>query len=271
MTRTPHPYGTNDKPAHAHVGPPTGPDGPDEPAHSHGANGFPASRAHAPVGPAVGPNGSENVSHGVTGQSGQIAGAGVRPKLDGNTDTRGLVPEDERVHLQVFGADVRTLRKAAGLTQEQLGKLAGIGTTHISRLEQGRRRPSVDAIKALARILAPSGTTEAVEQRLGTLAGDSLREGAARRKRQAENKHRKAAAAEMARFQRKMGRLVADRECRGVLVDDSLRRMASRDLAERLQPFKDDPGITGIEPVRSRRDPREEVRELIRSMKRGRR
>lgn len=255
-------YGTHTKPADVRVGPEAGvqrSDGPnaksacrrlglDSESERSGAgttngNGFDGSRAPAPVG----------------------------PTLDGNTDTRGLVPEEERVHLQAFGTDVRAMRKAAGLTQERLGKLAGIGTTHISRLEHGRRRPSVDAIKALARILAPSGTADAVEQRWGALAGDSLREGAARKKRRVDNKHRKAAAAELSKVKAKMGRLIADKERRGQPVPDVLRSLADIDISRRLQPVEDEPGITGIEPLRTARDTREEVRDIIRSMTRRRR
>lgn len=223
--------------------------------HSDGTN--PQTRVRGRVGLEPKPNRSD-------------AGTHSRPILDGNSDTRGLVSDEERAHLQTFGSEVRTMRKAAGLSQERLGKLAGIGTTHIGRLEQGRRRPSVDAIKALARILAPAGTTDAVEQHLGALAGDSLREGAARRKRRVENKHRREAAAELNRMTRKLTRLIADKERRGLPVPDSLRRMAALDLSARLQPI-DDPGITGIEPVPTARDTHEEVQGLIRSMTRRRR
>lgn len=257
-TTSVHPYGTDD-PRVSHVGPDISPQ--DEP------NGFDASRARAHVGLSSDPNRSETVSHGVNG----AAGTHVGPRLDGNTDTRGLVSAEEREHLQPFGEDVRAMRKAAGLTQERLGKLAGIGTTHVSRLEQGRRRPSVDAIKALARILAPVGTADAVEQRWGTLAGDSLREGAARRKRRVDNKQRRAAASELVKVQAKLGRILADKERRGLPVNESLRSLASLDMKSRIRPIEDDPGITGIEPFRSPRDAREEVRELIQSMKRRRR
>jgi transcriptional regulator with XRE-family HTH domain len=280
--------GTNPKPAYAHVGLEKRPDGTDEPdpAPSHGVNphrvvapvgpttespdrpnGSDGGRARAHVGPTVDPNRSETVSHGVNGAP---VSAPVRPRLDGNTDTRGLVSEEEREHLQPFGAELRTMRKAAGLTQAQLGKLAGIGTTHISRLEHGRRRPSVDAIKALARILAPAGATDAAEQRLASLAGDSLREGTARRKRRIDNKHRREAAAEFTKAQTKMRRLIAQKERRGEPVPDILRSLAGHDLSGRLGAVEDEPGITGIEPARSARDAREEIRDLIKSVKRRR-
>ncbi len=229
---------------------------------SDGPNG---KSAHAHVGPSAASYGTN--AHGVH------SGAPMRvgPILDGNTDTRGLVSPEERVQLQPFGTELRALRKAAGLSQEQLGKLAGIGTTHISRLEQGRRRPSVDAIKALARILAPERTTDAVERRLGALAGDSLREGAARRKRRVDNKHRREAAAEIAKHQAKLGRVIARKEMSGLPVNDSLRNLASLDLTARLRPVEDEPGITGIEPRRTRRDAQEDIRDIIKSMTKRRR
>lgn len=260
-TKDAYAHGTQTKPARAHVGPKKGPDGTNP-------NGFDGSRARAHVGPTAGPNGSETVSHGANGSP---AYAPVRPRLDGNTDTRGLVSEEEHEHLQPFGAELRTMRKSAGLTQEQLGKLAGIGTTHISRLEHGRRRPSVDAIKALAHSLAPAGATDAAEQRLASLAGDSLREGAARRKRRIDNKHRREAVAQLTKAQNKMRRLIADKERRGEPVPDVLRSLAGHDLSARLRPLDDEPGITGIQPVRSAVDHRQEVQDLIRSMKRRRR
>ncbi|WP_427130245.1 helix-turn-helix domain-containing protein [Pseudarthrobacter sp. S9] len=174
--------------------------------------------------------------------------AHVGPILDGNTDTRGLVSDEEREHLQAFGMDVRALRKASGLTQEQLGKLAGIGTTHISRLELGRRRPSIDAIKALARILAPAGTADAVEQRLARLAGDSLRTGAARRKRQRDNKHRVAALREMERTNRKLKGLMVGRgtgpDLSG-LVESGETAIARMKAEIQAEPS----GIRGVVPI----------------------
>lgn len=243
-----------------------GPDGPDK------GNGFPAGRAHAHVRPSSHPNRSEThadaasnapgahssrvpayvrpeaVSEASTGRTAKPASGHVGPILNGNTDTRGQVSEEERAHLQPFGADVRTLRKAAGLSQERLGKLAGIGPTHISRLEQGRRRPSVDAITALARILAPEGTTDAVEQRLARLAGDSLRTGAVRRKRQRDNKHRLAALREMERSNRKLKSLMARRaggsDLHG-LVESGEAYAASMRAGLEAEPA----GIRGVVPV----------------------
>jgi transcriptional regulator with XRE-family HTH domain len=245
-----HPYGTQGAPAQAcALGQISGPDGPDA------GNGFLAGRAPAHVGldsPPLGshPSGSETLANRSPAHGVNLPGAPKRvgPRLDGNTDTRGLVDDAERERLRPFGTEVRAMRKAAGLTQERLGKLAGIGTTHISRLEQGRRRPSVDAIQAVARIIAPEGTADAAEQRLAHLAGDSLRTGAARRKRQRDNKHRIAALREMERANRKLKSIMAGRtsgpDLRGLL--DSGEDLAAGMRAElEAEPT----GIRGVVPV----------------------
>lgn len=45
---------------------------------------------------------------------------------------------------------VATLRKAKGLTQVQLGELAGVTGTYICEIEQGNRTPSLRVVKRLA-------------------------------------------------------------------------------------------------------------------------
>ena len=54
-----------------------------------------------------------------------------------------------------FGARLRRLREAAGLTQEQLAERAGLSAKAVSALERGeRRRPYPHTLEALARALA---------------------------------------------------------------------------------------------------------------------
>ena len=53
----------------------------------------------------------------------------------------------------VFGRRVRTLRAANGLTQEELGRAAGIDYKHLSAVERGAKTPSFDAIGKLAKAL----------------------------------------------------------------------------------------------------------------------
>lgn len=52
-----------------------------------------------------------------------------------------------------FGKQLRKLRLEQGLTQEQLAERLGCATTFISRIENGRRSPSLANIGRLAEIL----------------------------------------------------------------------------------------------------------------------
>lgn len=53
-----------------------------------------------------------------------------------------------------FGARVRELRHAAGISQEELGHRAGLHPTYVSSVERGRRNVSLVNIHALADGLA---------------------------------------------------------------------------------------------------------------------
>jgi transcriptional regulator with XRE-family HTH domain len=50
----------------------------------------------------------------------------------------------------VVGMNVRRLRKAAGLTQEQLAFEAKIDLTYVGGIERGRRNPSVLVLARIA-------------------------------------------------------------------------------------------------------------------------
>src|SRR5580765_7611387 len=57
-----------------------------------------------------------------------------------------------------FGAQLKTLREAAGFTQEELATIAGLSVHAVSALERGqRRRPHVDTVRALAAALDLTG------------------------------------------------------------------------------------------------------------------
>ncbi len=49
-----------------------------------------------------------------------------------------------------FGARVKRLRDAAGLSQEQLGELCGMHLSAVSRLERGLRDPRLTTIARVA-------------------------------------------------------------------------------------------------------------------------
>jgi transcriptional regulator with XRE-family HTH domain len=52
-----------------------------------------------------------------------------------------------------FGAALRRLRLAAGMTQEQLGLEAGVQRNFISLIETGQNQPTITTIARLARAL----------------------------------------------------------------------------------------------------------------------
>lgn len=57
---------------------------------------------------------------------------------------------------KLVGRNAIRLRKAAGLTQEQLAERSGFSQQYISRLEQGRRNPTVVTLYELASALGVS-------------------------------------------------------------------------------------------------------------------
>jgi len=52
-----------------------------------------------------------------------------------------------------IGLNIAALRKAKGLTQEELGHRAKIHQTYLSNVEQGRRNPSLVVLDRLAKAL----------------------------------------------------------------------------------------------------------------------
>ena len=53
-----------------------------------------------------------------------------------------------RSHL--LGARIKELRKRAGLSQDQLAEQVGIESKYLSRLEVGKRNPSLDTLERIA-------------------------------------------------------------------------------------------------------------------------
>jgi transcriptional regulator with XRE-family HTH domain len=54
---------------------------------------------------------------------------------------------------RLFGKRVRTIRKAAKITQERAAEEAGLNPKYLGQIERGEKRPSFDAIVALAKAL----------------------------------------------------------------------------------------------------------------------
>lgn len=60
---------------------------------------------------------------------------------------------DGRTWARRVGANVRRLRKARELTQEDLAGEAGIGMRHLGRIERGEISPTVDILAKIAVVL----------------------------------------------------------------------------------------------------------------------
>ena len=62
----------------------------------------------------------------------------------------------KKIHLTLqsaFGLAVRSLRKRAGLSQEELADKSGLHRTYIGSVERGERNISLENIQALAGVL----------------------------------------------------------------------------------------------------------------------
>lgn len=53
----------------------------------------------------------------------------------------------------LLGNRIREIRKAKGLTQEQLAELVDIEQKHVSRIELGKNAPTVDRLDQLSKVL----------------------------------------------------------------------------------------------------------------------
>ena len=67
-----------------------------------------------------------------------------------------------------FGARLRKMREAAGLTQEVFARKASITQAHLSKLETGKRLPEWNTTRRLSKMLGtlPGKTPEAVAAEL---------------------------------------------------------------------------------------------------------
>lgn len=54
---------------------------------------------------------------------------------------------------ELFGKRVRTIRKAAKITQEEAAEAAQLNSKYLGEIERGEKRPSFEAIMALAKAL----------------------------------------------------------------------------------------------------------------------
>ena len=95
------------------------------------------------------------------------------------------IPFDQRIHLfiptmteeqkekktlfnQRIGLRIATLRKLAGMSQEQLADRAGLQRTHVSRIEAGKYDVTAYTVQLIAEALGM--TVDIIDQRLADLA-----------------------------------------------------------------------------------------------------
>jgi transcriptional regulator with XRE-family HTH domain len=50
-----------------------------------------------------------------------------------------------------IGKKLRTLREREGLTSRELGAILGVSNSYIIRIENGKKRPSIDLVTKMAR------------------------------------------------------------------------------------------------------------------------
>jgi transcriptional regulator with XRE-family HTH domain len=71
--------------------------------------------------------------------------------------------------IAVFGRRLKALRKARGLTQEQLGRAAKVDYKHVGSIERGIHPPSFAAVERIAKVLKVDYHELFVPDRLTTL------------------------------------------------------------------------------------------------------
>lgn len=67
-----------------------------------------------------------------------------------------------------IGLRILTLRKLAGLSQEELAGRAGLQRTHISRIEQGKYAVTLETVQAIAEAFGM--TVDIIDPKLADLA-----------------------------------------------------------------------------------------------------
>src|SRR5205823_4775463 len=82
---------------------------------------------------------------------------------------------------ELFGRRVRALRRARGMTQDDLGRAAKLDPKHVGSIERGEKTASFDAVEKLARALGvryhelflPDRISGEIEQSLADVLNDA--------------------------------------------------------------------------------------------------
>jgi len=87
-------------------------------------------------------------------------------------DSQGMTRPRDHALAQAFATLIRDLRQEQGLSQEQLGILAGVDRTFISKLELKKHQPSLSVVFSLAYAVGktPEDLIAEVRRRLASAA-----------------------------------------------------------------------------------------------------
>lgn len=79
-----------------------------------------------------------------------------------------MTDEQKQATRERIGLRIATLRKQAGMSQEQLSQLAGLQRAHISRIEAGKYAVTIETLQTIAEAFGM--TVDIIDKRLTGLA-----------------------------------------------------------------------------------------------------
>lgn len=79
-----------------------------------------------------------------------------------------MTDEQKQATRDRIGLRIATLRKQAGMSQEQLSQLAGLQRAHISRIEAGKYAVTIETLQTIAEAFGM--TVDIIDKRLTGLA-----------------------------------------------------------------------------------------------------
>ena len=79
-----------------------------------------------------------------------------------------MTEEQKQQTRERIGKRISTLRKLAGLTQEQLAEKAGLQRTHVGRIEAGKYAVTLEVVQAIAEAIGM--TVDIIDPKLADLA-----------------------------------------------------------------------------------------------------
>lgn len=79
-----------------------------------------------------------------------------------------MTEEQKQQTRERIGQRIATLRKLAGMTQEQLAQAAGLQRTHVNRIEAGKYAVTLEVVQAISEVFGM--TVDIIDTALADLA-----------------------------------------------------------------------------------------------------